>query len=163
MTNMQAAVGLAQLEQLDSFITTKRKMGQLYNKLLNHSKMFKTPTASTEYAENIYWAYGIVLSEKCQYDAEQVIHILKERKIGSRPFFYPMHKQPVFNDRKLFLDEVHPNSDNIASRGLYLPSGLALTRPLIEYVSKVLLEILESVFLETFIFKRIWLTEFRDL
>ena len=143
MTNMQAAVGLAQLEQLDKFITIKRNMGRLYNKFLNGSKMFQIPIASTDYAENIYWAYGIVLSEECKYDAEEVIEFLKERKVGSRPFFHPMHLQPVFNDLKLFLGEAHPNSEKIARRGLYLPSGLALTRVQIDYVSNVLLEILE--------------------
>ena len=140
---MQAAVGLAQLEQLDSFVKIKRNMGRLYDMLLNGSKMFQTPIASTDYAENIYWAYGIVLSDICKYDAEQVIQMLQEKNIGSRPFFYPMHKQPVFNNQKLFLDEVHPNSEKISRRGLYLPSGLALTRQQIEYVSGIILEILE--------------------
>ena len=142
MTNMQAALGLAQLEQLDKFVTIKRKMGKLYDKFLSGSKMFQTPIASTDYAENIYWAYGIVLSERSKYNAYEVIQILKERNIGSRPFFYPMHQQPVFNNQKLFTDEVHPNSEKIAEMGLYLPSGLALNESQIEYVSEVLIEIL---------------------
>jgi len=141
MTNLQAAVGVAQLERLDSFIAIKRKMGELYSKILHSCPMLQIPVESTSYANNIYWAYGIVLTDECKYNADQLIQLLKEQNIGSRPFFYPMHQQPVFNEMNLFLNDSHPNAERIADRGFYLPCGMALKEPEIEYVAKCLLDI----------------------
>ena len=69
---------------------------------------------------------------------------LKELKIGTRPFFYPMHKQPIFNKMGLFLDDILPNSEKLYQRGLYVPSGLALTDNQIEQVSLALGKVLNE-------------------
>ena len=55
MTNLQAAVGLAQLERLDYFVSRKRIMGKKYGELLKLSSMLQLPIDTTDYAENIYW------------------------------------------------------------------------------------------------------------
>jgi perosamine synthetase len=96
MTNIQAALGVAQLEKLDETIDLKRNIGKKYNKLLRDSPFIQLPVEKTTYAENIYWVYPIVLRENCPINAKEMMETLKRKRIGTRPFFYPMHKQPVF-------------------------------------------------------------------
>ena len=71
-------------------------MGREYTRLLEGVEGLHLPPGRTDYAENMYWVYGIVLDERIGLDAEQVMNGLGEKNIGTRPFFYPMHKQPVF-------------------------------------------------------------------
>jgi len=127
MTNLQAALGLAQLETLDKHIQKKRHIGKLYTVLLKDTPYLQIPLEKTEYADNIYWVYGIVLDKTFPMNAEQMMKKFAEKGIGTRPFFYPMHLQPVFNKKGLFLDEKYPVAENLGERGFYLPSGLALT------------------------------------
>ena len=140
MTNLQAAVGVAQLERLDEFIERKRLMGQLYTKLLAGTPGIQLPVVSTDYAVNIYWVYGVVLDDDLPFDAIEAMRRLGERQIGTRPFFYPMHQQPVFRRMGLFNGVSCPVSERIAERGFYLPSGLALTENEIETVAAVVKE-----------------------
>lgn len=127
MTNMQAALGLAQLEQLDEFVKRKRRMGTIYTERLNDIRGIQLPKQATDYAENIYWVYGIVLHDEVPFDAGEAMKRLSARHIGSRPFFFPMHEQPVFRKMGLFKDEKYPVAERLARRGFYIPSGLALT------------------------------------
>jgi len=127
MTNIQAALGLAQLERFDEFIKKKRRIGQIYNEILSGCDSIQVGIPKTEYAENIYWVYGIVLKEDVPFDATTAISKLHELGVGARPFFWPIHQQPVFNKIGLFLNEKYPVSERIAKRGFYLPSGTGLT------------------------------------
>ena len=127
MTNIQAAIGLAQLERIDEFIIKKRRIGQIYNEILSDCDKIQLSIPNTDYAENIYWVYGVVLKDEVPFDATIAINKLHELGVGARPFFWPMHQQPVFRKMGLFLNENHPVSENIARRGLYLPSGTGLT------------------------------------
>ena len=142
MTNLQAALGLAQLEQLQKFVHKKRDMGRFYKELLSDVDELQLPVSITAYAENIYWVYGIVLKEQVSCDAEEMMNRLREKKIGTRPFFWPMHEQPVFMNMGLFKGEKYPIAENIARRGFYVPSGLALTREQIGYVAEAVREAL---------------------
>src|SRR5215212_2440042 len=142
MSNLQAAVGVAQLERLDEFVARKRRMGKRYSALLEGIPALQLPVGSAAYADNIYWAYGVVLGEEFEFDAEQARTLLAQHKIGSRPFFWPMHEQPVFQKMGLFKGEAYPNAEYIARRGLYLPSGLALTDEQIDYVARAVREAL---------------------
>jgi perosamine synthetase len=142
MTNMQGAIGVAQLENIDQIVTKKRWIGYTYNKLLKDISMISLPVAKTSYCENIYWVYAITLKDEFSKNAKEVMTELSQFKIGTRPFFYPMHKQPVFNKMGLFLDEKLPNSNKLSENGFYIPSGLALTQEQIEKVSEKLHEVL---------------------
>jgi perosamine synthetase len=126
MTNLQAALGVAQLERLNEFVAIKRNMGAQYNQLLLDVKGIQIPKNSTDYAENIYWVYGIVLDDSIPMDAKEAMNRLNLKGIGTRPFFWPMHQQPVFAKMDLFKGESYPVSERIARRGFYLPSGMAL-------------------------------------
>ncbi len=134
MTNLQAALGLAQLERLEEFVKRKRVMGKLYTRLLSKIDRIQLSPERTEYAKNIYWVFGIVLSEKVRFDAEEAMKRLAELKIGTRPFFWPMHKQPVFLKMGFFKNEKYPVAEILSTRGFYLPSGLALSKQQIKQV-----------------------------
>lgn len=142
MTNMQAALGVAQLEQIDDVVAKKRWIGDSYNKLLKDIKDINLPISKTEFCENIYWVYAITLKDSCTKTVKEVMKELGEYKIGTRPFFYPIHKQPVFNKMGLFLDDNLPNSEKLYEKGFYIPSGLALTQEQIEEVSVTLHKVL---------------------
>ncbi len=126
MSNLQAAVGVAQLERLDEFVARKRRMGRRYSELLAGVPGLELPVARTPYAENVYWVFGVVLTDEVPFDAEEAMRRLAARGIGTRPFFYPMHQQPVFRRMGLFAADRHPVAERLAARGFYLPSGLAL-------------------------------------
>ena len=138
MTNMQAAIGLAQLERLDDFIIRKRMMGSLYHSILSSVPHIQLPLERTEYADNIYWVYGIILKDEHHLDAEETIRRLAREGVGCRPFFYPMHQQPVLKRLGLFVGECYPVAEKLYQRGFYLPSGLALTKEQIRSVSETL-------------------------
>jgi perosamine synthetase len=142
MTNLQAAVGLAQFEQIDSFIQKKREIGRHYTNLLSDLQELTLMVPKTTYADNIYWVYGVVINREIGLHADEVMSELKKRDIGSRPFFFPMHKQPIFIQMGLFRNESYPVSEYLAAKGFYLPCGLGLEISQIDQVASSLREIL---------------------
>jgi perosamine synthetase len=143
LSNLQAAVGVAQLERLDESVARKRRMGARYGALLKGIRGVQLPLASTPYAGNIYWVYGMVLDDAVPFDAREAMARLGRLGIGTRPFFWPMHQQPVFAKNGLFAGESHPVAERIARRGFYVPSGMALTDEQMARVVAGLREILE--------------------
>ncbi len=127
MSNLQAAVGVAQLERLDEFVARKRKMGAYYTHRLKGIRGLQLPLAGTDYAENIYWVYGIVLDDGVPFDAAEAMRRLAKAGVGTRPFFWPMHEQPVFKKMGLFAGDAHPVAERLGRRGFYIPSGVALS------------------------------------
>ena len=124
MTSLQAALGVAQLERINEFLIKKRLIGKFYNELFIGLQGLVLPVAETDYAKNIYWVYGLVLNDDIQFDAKEAISRLAKLGIGCRPFFCPMHQQPVL--KNLGLIEKFPVAERLYKRGFYLPSGLAL-------------------------------------
>jgi perosamine synthetase len=140
MTNIQAAIGVAQLENLATHLKLKREIGKRYNELLDGTQGLQLPLKENGYSENIYWVYALVLTNG--QSAEDVMGKLAEKNIGTRPFFWGMHDQPVFKKMGLFRNEQYPVADNIARKGFYLPSGLGLDLNQIPYIVKSLKEVL---------------------
>lgn len=126
-TNLQAAVGLAQLERLEEFVQMKRDMGKYYTEKLQGIKGLKLPVSKTSYADNIYWVYGLVLDENVNIDNREMQKLLAAEGIGTRTFFWCMHEQPVYQSMGLFEGEKYKNAEYLARKGFYIPSGLALT------------------------------------
>jgi perosamine synthetase len=141
LTNMQAALGLAQLERIEEIVARKRWMGQEYNRRLAGVKGLQLPVEES-WAQNVYWMYGVVLSEQTGMDASVFARRLKDRGVETRPFFLGLHEQPVFNRKELFLQERYPVAERVARQGLYLPSGLALTEEQIIGVCDAVREVL---------------------
>jgi len=142
MTNMQAALGVAQLERINQIIEKKRWIGNTYNKLLKDLNMINAPVKSTDFCENIYWVYAITLKDSFSKTPQQIMSELGKHGVGTRPFFFPMHKQPVYNNAGLFLKDNLPNSEKLYEKGFYIPSGLALTQNQIRDVSSALHKVL---------------------
>lgn len=142
MTNLQAALGLAQLQRLNEFVEKKKHIGKLYTELLSGLGGIQRPLSQTDYAENIYWVYGLVLSDEVAYDAAGTMKRLGENKIGTRPFFWPMHEQPVFRKLGLFQAEKYPTAERLARRGFYIPSGLAITDDQIVIVANSVINVM---------------------
>lgn len=136
LSNLQAAVGVAQLEQLSEVVTRKRQMGRRYSELLADLPFLQLPISKTSYAENIYWVFGVVLTDDVPFDAEFAMQRLARLGIGTRPFFWPMHEQPVFRRMGLMQGVDCPNAERLARRGFYLPSGTALQDEEIDQVAK---------------------------
>lgn len=143
MTNLQAALGVAQLERLPESVDRKRYIGRRYNELLADLPGVQLPVPSTEYAENIYWVYGLVLQDAVPFDAEQAIARLADTGVGCRPFFWPMHEQPVFRRAGMFAGERYPVAERLARRGFYVPSGLGLTDADADRVAAALADVLK--------------------
>lgn len=127
MTNMQAALGLAQLERLHIFVDRKRKMGEVYTELFKNVSCLQLPLPTTPYANNIYWVYGLLIDEATGINAEIMMKRLAEKGVGTRPFFYPLHQQPILKKLGFFADESYPVAERMYRQGFYLPSGLGLT------------------------------------
>ncbi len=134
MTNVQAAIGLAQVEGLDDALARKRAIGQAYTERLRNVPELTLPVEEP-WAKNVYWMYGLVVDEATGLDAAAFATRLRQRGVETRPFFLGMHEQPVFHARGLFQNERHPVADRIARQGLYLPSGLTLTDSQIDQVA----------------------------
>jgi perosamine synthetase len=142
LTNLQAALGVAQLERLDKSVAIKRRMGARYAELLRGIPGIRLPVASMPYADNIYWVYGLVLEDAVPFEAKEAMARLGKLGIGSRPFFWPMHEQPVFKRMGLFDGERHPAAERVARRGFYIPSGMALTDAQMQRAARAVREIL---------------------
>jgi perosamine synthetase len=145
MTNMQAAIGLAQTERLDYFLTKKKAIGARYQELFDGVENIQLPIHKTEYAENNYWVFGVVLNDSLGANASIVMEALAKSDIGTRPFFWPMHKQPVLKRLGLFEGQSFPVSERIARQGFYLPSGIALNLTDCEVVASKLIKILKTI------------------
>ena len=134
MTNLQAAVGLAQVLRIDKLIARKRKIAALYNERLKGIDGLTAPVEE-KWAKNVYWMYSILIDKKALgISRDKFKEELLKEGIETRSFFVPMHKQPVFRKMGLFLGERYPVSEDISKRGLYLPSGLNLDREKIDFI-----------------------------
>lgn len=135
MSNLQAAVGLAQFERWEEFVRKKRDIGEFYNTVFESMSSVQLPIARTSYARNIYWVYGIVLKDASQ-TAVDLMRNLRMVGVDCRAFFHPMHQQPVFLKQGLFENERYPVSERLALKGFYIPSGLGLTQAQMQYVAE---------------------------
>src|SRR6516225_5568648 len=99
MSNVQAAIGVAQLERIDRIIAKKRQIGHWYQQRLRGHPRLQVQPERTEYAENIYWVFGVVLDDAVPCDAAKAMARLKSKGVDSRHFFWPIHEQPIFRNR----------------------------------------------------------------
>ncbi len=134
MSNLQAAIGLAQIEAVEDHLMRKRRIAALYSERLGKIKGLRLPVERPG-VKNVYWMYGVVLDDSVPFNAAAFAVRLKKHGIDTRPFFLGMHEQPVLRERKLFAGESYPVTERLARRGLYLPTGLRLTEVDIDAVS----------------------------
>lgn len=140
MTNMQAALGAAQLQRIDRILERKAWLGRAYAKGLSGLDALQLPI-ERPWARNVWWMYGVVLSDAVTMEAPEFAHELKKRGVETRPFFIGMHEQPALQARGLFKGERYPVTERIARRGLYLPSGLTLSSDQMDAVCAAVREV----------------------
>lgn len=144
MTNLQAAVGVAQVERLDQFVEIKRRLGAYYRARLATLKGLTTQV-EREWAKTVYWMYCIVLDESTGLTAEDMMRELGKRGVGTRPFFLGLHEQPaLLRMGHGGRGRAFPVTERIAKQGLYLPSGLTLTEPVVDKVVAAVAEVLNG-------------------
>lgn len=141
MSNIQAAVGVAQLEKIEEHLSRKRVMGNFYQDALQNCKKLQLPVKKTEYSENLYWVFGLVLPQESKMTALTAMKKLEKKGIGCRPFFYPMHQQPVFRDMGFYRGEKYPIAEWLGEKGFYIPSGLTLTEEQMKYIAEQVMEL----------------------
>lgn len=132
-TNLQAAVGLGQLQSIDKLLDRKKSMAALYQAGLKDIPGLRLPVEK-DYATNVYWMYAVMVEE----GRDELCKALKEKGVDTREFFLPCHSQPAIN---LQMQEAFPITEDASQRGFYLPSGLAITDEQIAYVCKCMREI----------------------
>jgi perosamine synthetase len=125
MTNMQAAVGVAQLERWDEFLQRKIAIGMRYSNQLSDVSELQLPLSSTDTAQNVFWVFGVVLKNGVK--SEEMRHKLSKRGVSSRAFFCPLQLQPALRRMGMFSEQKFPVSEWLWDYGLYLPSGVGTT------------------------------------
>ena len=141
LTNLQAAMGVGQIERMEQIVARKRAIADAYSERLKDVAGIQLPVEEA-WAQNVYWVYGVVLDERTGLTALQAAEKLREKGIETRPFFLGMHQQPVFLQIGLFGNESFPVAEKLARYGFYLPSGLTITDEQIQYVSDSLRSLL---------------------
>jgi perosamine synthetase len=143
LTNMQAAIGVAQLEMVEEIVAQKRREAQAYIEILGPTDLFTLPYEAPG-AKNVYWMVGIVLKPGAPVTKDALMERLYQNGIETRSFFCPMHLQPVFRSMNPLphpsFAEDYPVSQYLWENGFYLPSGMALNQAEIEEVCQRLLE-----------------------
>ena len=143
LTNLQAALGVAQLERIDQIVARKHEVAAAYTSGLQGLDGLALPVEKP-WARSVYWMYGVVVDEATGLDAAAFAARLRERGVDTRPFFLGMHEQPALHRLGLFRGERYPVAERLARQGLYLPSGLALTDEQVETVCGAVREALRA-------------------
>lgn len=138
MSNIQAAIGLAQLERNDAMVEAKRRIfGWYQNNLTNIQGIHFNLEES--WAKSIYWMTSIILTEKVKVTRDDVIQQLKIRNIDSRPVFPAISQYPTWPLRQA----PQTVSKYIGERGINLPSGVCLSRAEVDYICDQIISILK--------------------
>lgn len=132
ITNIQAALGVAQLERIEAVVARKREIARRYEVGLRDIGALQLPV-EMRWARSVYWMYGIVV-QPGGMDAAALADRLRVAGVETRPFFLGMHRQPALRRTGLFNGEGYPVADGLAERGLYLPSGVGLSDDQVETV-----------------------------
>jgi perosamine synthetase len=120
MTNLQAAIGLAQMERIGGFLEYRLKVVEQYNKHLCDLNGIILPSEA-EWAKNVFWLYSIVIDEqRAGIDRDRLAERLADYGIETRPLFHPLHVQPPYRSNEI---DDYPVTNWLASRGLSLPTA----------------------------------------
>jgi Predicted pyridoxal phosphate-dependent enzyme apparently involved in regulation of cell wall biogenesis len=122
MPNLLAAMGCAQLENIEAYIKIKRKHAKLYNNLLKDVKGITLPIEK-EKIRNVYWMYSVIVEDNYQLTRDELVFKLKEHGIQSRPFFMPIHNMDLY---KKYKHKDMSITNELYKNGINLPSSVAL-------------------------------------
>jgi perosamine synthetase len=137
MTNLQAAVGLAQTERLKDLVALRRANAALYRRLLMDVPGLSLPPEA-DWASSVFWMYGILVEDSFGVSRDELREYMADRGIETRTFFVPMHLQPIYYEE--YGSEAYPVAEELCRKGMYLPSGPNLPASEVEYVALTLKE-----------------------
>ncbi len=132
MTNLQAAIGVAQTERFADLVERRRANARRYTELLHDVKGLRLPVEAA-WARNVFWMYGMVVEPEFGCARDVLRQRLAREGIETRTFFIPIHLQPIYF--QTFKGRRFPVAESLGERGLYLPSGPRLTPSEIEYIA----------------------------
>ena len=135
MTNLQAAIGVAQMERIDEFVAIRRRNAHLYHALLSGSPGL-TLAPEAPWAKNVYWMYSLLVEDACPVSKDTLMGRLKEAGIDTRPFFYPVHCQPLYQES--FSGQQYPVAEELSRKGINLPSGNELTEADVAFIGSAI-------------------------
>lgn len=141
LTNLQAAMGVAQVERMPEILERKRHIRATYDRLLAGIAGLALPPQKP-WARINNWMYAVVLAEGIAMDAAEFAERLRQKGVDTRPFFLGMHEQPALRALGLFDGLRLPVTERLSRRGLYLPSGLTLTDAQMESVADAVRSVL---------------------
>lgn len=136
ITNMQAAVGVAQMKKIDGIIEKKRKIAGQYKKLLSPLVPDITLPPESDWAKSVFWMYSILIPSGGKMNRDILIEKLKKKGIETRPFFFPLNKLKRFKTR-----ERMPVAEELGKTGINLPSSPTLTTLEIDRVCDTILTV----------------------
>ena len=142
ISSLQAALGISQVDRLIDIINKRKEVGDFYRNALKDVPDIQLPLASTTYADNNYWVFGILLEGKHKGKGREIEATLNSRGVGTRPFFHPLHRQPVLAKYGLAEQESLPISENLGASGFYIPNGLGTDWSDFELVAETVSEVL---------------------
>ena len=137
MTNIQAALGISQLNSLSKIVKEKILIGNYYYKQLSKNKSIYMTPPKISFSKNIYWVVGILVKNK-KILASKIIKKLNAHGIGARPFFWPMNEQNILKKMKIFKKNKYPNSYYLSRYGFYIPSFLGIKKSEMNYVISII-------------------------
>lgn len=137
MSNIQAALGLAQLERIDELIAIKRQIYSWYKDRLGQIEGISL-SVEKDWAKSIHWMTSLILENESKINRAEFMAKLKEFNIDTRPLFPPMSQFSMFKKAN------NPMAKFIGSRGVNLPSALNLTEEDIDFVSNKIRKILKA-------------------
>lgn len=132
MTNLQAAIGAAQMEKIDQFVEIRRRNASLYNSLLKEVKGIVLPPEA-DWAKNVYWMYSVLIEDSFGLSRDELMNHLMKNGIETRTFFNPIHVQPLYY--KKYKGEKYLIAEGLSSKGVNLPSSNTLGRGEIEQIA----------------------------
>jgi perosamine synthetase len=130
MTNMQAAVGLGQLENIDWHLGERQRVANLYKKELSRLSDYLEVQSIPQDATHVYWMNSVLLREWVKVSRDEVMEQMEKMNIEMRPLFYPMHIMPPYLDEK----SKFPIAESLSERGINLPSHSLLTEEDVKYI-----------------------------
>lgn len=137
MTNLQAAIGLAQLRKVQKIIDQKIEIARLYQKFLLPLVPQITLHPQAKWAKNVFWLYSILIHQKGHKNRDHLIKVLKNLNIDSRPFFFPIHLLPKYKS-----NDKLPVSEKLSTCGINLPSSPNLTGEKIKFICRSIIDFL---------------------
>lgn len=144
LSSLQCALGTPQISRIREIVSKRMALGQAYHQAFSNFRGIKSPLLKMPYADNHFWVYGMVLSDDSDLDSTHIRSALEARGVGTRPFFYPLNRQPLLREIQPEAEAQMPEAEKLYKKGFYIPNGLGMSEVQAEQVVEIVSEVLES-------------------